>query len=129
MSNILHSVEEDNLFPFDSNIACLCQSIEINNKYLLRLIATYVNVHTLPTSNPWHQDVGHQHIYMFVVNFDALAQASDIRFERSQVVFLCWMQDSNLEVLDTYSSAGHLIRSVDCDVTGTLWRHQNISHA
>ena len=35
-------------------------------------------------------------IYMFVVvNFDALAQASDIRIERRQVVFLCWMQDLN----------------------------------
>ena len=30
------------------------------------------------------------HTYMFVVvNFDALAQASDIRIERRQVVFLC----------------------------------------
>ena len=28
---ILHSAEEDNLSRFDSNIACLCQSIEINN--------------------------------------------------------------------------------------------------
>ena len=36
------------------------------------------------------------HTYMFVgVNFEALAQASDIRIERRQVVFLCWMQDSN----------------------------------
>ena len=35
-------------------------------------------------------------IYMFVVNFDALAQASDFRIERRQVVFLCWMQDSKL---------------------------------
>ena len=35
-------------------------------------------------------------IYIFVViNFDALAQASDFRIERRQVVFLCWMQDSN----------------------------------
>ena len=31
---ILPSAEEDNLSPFDSNIACLCQSIEINNKYV-----------------------------------------------------------------------------------------------
>ena len=31
-----------------------------------------------------------------VVNFDALAQASDIRIERRQVVYLCWEQDSNL---------------------------------
>ena len=29
---ILHSAEEDNLFPFDSKIACLCQSIEIDTK-------------------------------------------------------------------------------------------------
>ena len=35
-------------------------------------------------------------IYIFVVvNFDALAQPSDIRIERRQVVFLCWRQDSN----------------------------------
>ena len=34
---ILHSVEEHNLSPFDLNIACLCQSIEINNnKYVYR---------------------------------------------------------------------------------------------
>ena len=36
------------------------------------------------------------HTYMFVVvNFDAMAQASDIRIERRQVVFLCCEQDSN----------------------------------
>ena len=29
---ILHSAGEDNLSPSDSNIACLCQSIEINEK-------------------------------------------------------------------------------------------------
>ena len=31
---ILHSAEEDNLSPFDLNIACLCQSIEIDNKHI-----------------------------------------------------------------------------------------------
>ena len=36
------------------------------------------------------------HTYIFVVvNFDALAQASDIQIERRQVVFLCWMRDLN----------------------------------
>ena len=41
----------------------------------------------------------YMHTYMFVVvNFDALAQASDIRIERRQLVSLCWIQDSNLEV-------------------------------
>ena len=44
--------------------------------------------------------VWHSHLalatYMFVVvNFDALAQASDFRIARRQVVFLCWEQDSN----------------------------------
>ena len=39
---ILHSAEEDNLSPFDSNIACLCQSIEINNKqYVCAYVRTY----------------------------------------------------------------------------------------
>ena len=43
----------------------------------------------------WHSHLALA-IYMFVVvNLDALAQASDIRIERRQVVFLCWMQDSN----------------------------------
>ena len=35
-------------------------------------------------------------MYMFVVvDFDALAQARDIQIIMRQVVFLCWMQDSN----------------------------------
>ena len=43
----------------------------------------------------WHSHLALA-IYMFVVvNFDALAQASDIRIERRQVVHLCWEQDSN----------------------------------
>ena len=34
---ILHSAAEDYLSPFDSNIACLCHSIEINiNKHVYR---------------------------------------------------------------------------------------------
>ena len=36
------------------------------------------------------------HTYIFVVvNFDDLAQASDIQIERRQVVFLCWRLDLN----------------------------------
>ena len=42
----------------------------------------------------WHSHLALA-IYIFVVvNFDALAQASDFRIERRRVVFLCWMQDS-----------------------------------
>ena len=38
------------------------------------------------------------HTYMFVVNFDALARASNFRIEieRRHVVCLCWVQDSKL---------------------------------
>ena len=38
---ILHSAEEHNLSPFDLNIACLCQSIEINNN---KHIYTYIYI-------------------------------------------------------------------------------------
>ena len=43
---ILHSAEaeEDNLSSFDSKIACLCQSIEINNKYVCMYI-NYIYIH------------------------------------------------------------------------------------
>ena len=47
----------------------------------------------------WHSHLALA-IYLFaVVIFDALAQASDFRIKRRQVVFLCWMQDSNPESL------------------------------
>ena len=40
---IIHSAEENNLSPFDSNIACLCQSIESNNnKYVCMYVCIYV---------------------------------------------------------------------------------------
>ena len=42
---ILHSAEEDNLSPFDMKIACLCQSIEINNKYVCMYVRTYVRTY------------------------------------------------------------------------------------
>ena len=52
----------------------------------------------------WHSHLALA-IYIFVVvNFDALAQASDFRIERRQVVFLCWKNDSNPES-HTYSPA------------------------
>ena len=42
-----------------------------------------------------------------VVIFDALAQASDIRIDRRQVVTICWMQIRSWEVSDTNSPANH----------------------
>ena len=40
---ILHSAEEDNFSPFDSKIACLCQSIAIyNNKHIYVWIYMYI---------------------------------------------------------------------------------------
>ena len=49
----------------------------------------------LPTCLPTYLPT-YIHTYIFVVvNFDALAQASDLWIKRRQVVFLSWMQDSN----------------------------------
>ena len=41
----------------------------------------------------WISHMGLAIFIYVVVNFDALAQASDIQIERRQIVFLCWMQD------------------------------------
>ena len=38
----------------------------------------------------WHSHLALPTYVFVVVNFDALAQANDIRIERRQVVFLCW---------------------------------------
>ena len=46
---ILPSAEEDNLSPLDSNIACLCQSIEINNNK--RIIMEFPEVITSDRSD------------------------------------------------------------------------------
>ena len=51
---ILHSAEEDNLSAFDSKIACLCHSIEINNNKHSLYIAgcttamTEISIHKMP---------------------------------------------------------------------------------
>ena len=52
---------------------------------------------------------------MSVVNFDALAQAGDIRIERRQVVFLCWKQDSNLSGSQTPNR-----QQTECSLTNRL---------
>ena len=54
-------------------------------------------------------------IHVCVVNFDALAQASDIRIERRQVVFLCWMQDSNPSLRHLFASRLNACRQTDYD--------------
>ena len=63
----------------------------------------------------WHSHLALA-IYMFVVvNFDALAQASDIRIERRQVVFLCWEQDSNPSGSQTLNR-----QQTECPLTNRL---------
>ena len=52
------------------------------------------SVHLAPLSVTYMHKYIHTCMFV-VVNFDALAQASDIQIERRQVVFLCWMQDLN----------------------------------
>ena len=54
-------------------------------------------------------------IYMFVVvNFVALAQTSGFRIGRKQIVFLCWMQDSNPGSLEPY------LQQTECHLTNRL---------
>ena len=55
---ILHSAEEDNLSPFDSKIACLCQSIEINNnKYVCMYVSfNYQTRDIKETLGRWSND-------------------------------------------------------------------------
>ena len=63
----------------------------------------------------WHSHLALA-IYMFVVvNFDALAQASDIRIEKRQVVFLCWEQDSNTSGSQTTNR-----QQTECPLTNRL---------
>ena len=73
-------------------------AIEDQPKTWTRQLVPIISEHSAhSTPQPfWHSHLALA-IYMFVVvSFDALAQASDIRIERRQVFFLCWMQDSNL---------------------------------
>ena len=61
---ILHSAEEDNLSPFDSNIACLCQSIEINNnKQILKVfISSFPRCYIVALYSHWSYYWGTVHI-------------------------------------------------------------------
>ena len=56
-------------------------------------------------------------IYMFVVvNFDALAQATDFQIERREVVVLCWMQDLNQGFWNRISSRLNAHWQTDCTI-------------
>ena len=92
---ILHSVEEDNLSPFDSKITCLCQSIDINNNrhtflhtYIHTCLQTYIHtyihtcmhtyIHTyllLLISMLWHRHA------IFKSKGDKLCSSAESRFE------------------------------------------------
>ena len=65
-------------------------------------------------------------IYIFVVvNFDALAQASDIQIDGRQVVFLCWMQDLTFA---PYSGILHICCQILMLLSSMLWHRQTIFH-
>ena len=50
--DLVHSAEEDNLSPFHSNIACTCQSIQINNSiHVYASIGPSVIINWFATSN------------------------------------------------------------------------------
>ena len=61
---ILLSAEEDKLSPFDSKIACLCQSIEINNKYVYVYIYMHICIITSSASLPFYF-----HFIIFIISY------------------------------------------------------------
>ena len=67
-------------------------------------------------SSCWYIHHTHAYTYMYiVVNFDALAQASDILIERRHVVFLCGEQDSNPSGSQTPNR-----QQIECPLTNRL---------
>ena len=63
-------------------------------------------------------------IYIFVVvNFDALAQASDFRIERRQVVFLCWKQVSNSIAVPITSKHSANLTPLLFGIRTWLWKY------
>ena len=69
-------------------------------------------------------------IYMFVVvNFDALAQATDFQIERREVVVLCWMQDLNQGFWNRISSRLNAHWQTDCTIENQAkktWNQQPV---
>ena len=76
---------------------------------------------TGPKNLEWEIQWFDDELFMFaVVNFDALAQASDFRIERRQFFFLCWMQDSKLGSL-RHQIASRLNAHSQTGLTKTKW--------
>ena len=68
----------------------------------------------------WHSHLTLAINTFVVVNFDALSQASGIRIERRQVVFLSWKQDSNPSGFQTPNR-----QQTECPLTNRLsYRNQ-----
>ena len=63
----------------------------------------------------WHSHLDLAICMFVVVNFDTVAQASDIRIERRQVVFLCWEQNSNPSGFQTPNR-----QQTECPLTNRL---------
>ena len=59
----------------------------------------------------------YMHTYIHVVNFDALAQASDFRIKRRQIVFLCWMP---VPMISKHSAQ---LTPLPFDIRTWLWRY------
>ena len=71
----------------------------------------------------WISHMGLAIFIYVVVNFDALAQASDIQIERRQIVFLCWMQDLTFAPC---SGILHICCQILMFLISMLWHRQAI---
>ena len=74
----------------------------------------------------WHSHLALAIYMVVVVNFDALAQAIDIRIERRRVVFLCWRQDSNPSGSQTPDSRKRKLTHSGRVVNTNLWTESSL---
>ena len=110
---ILPSAEEDNLSPFDSNIACLCQSIEINNnKHVCMFVCMYVCMYVLA---------------LFLIAQSVCQQAFSLlvnRYLRPWVRILPSAEEDNLSPFD--SNIACLCQSIEINNNKHVYRQSQV---
>ena len=107
---ILHSAAEDNLCPFDSKIAYLCQSIEINNNKHLCMLEPGVKAHLQWNQVSWmfthHRDGLLSSSFCLILDSSAILwvgipSAGDLVYQTSHLRILYSAEESNLSPFDS----------------------------
>ena len=86
---ILHSAEEHNLSSFDLNIACLCQSIEINNnKYVYVFVYAYAYAYAYVYVYVYMSSFGHHILAISAAVHIEVYRVGDTMFSRIIDLFM-----------------------------------------